>query len=36
MFVLGGVVALAIALATVGYQALHAAAVNPVKNLRTE
>ena len=36
MFVLGGAVALVIALATVGYQALRAARVNPVKNLRVE
>jgi ABC-type antimicrobial peptide transport system permease subunit len=36
MFVLGGVLALVIALVTVGYQALRAARVNPVENLRTE
>jgi ABC-type antimicrobial peptide transport system permease subunit len=36
MFVLGGVVALVIALGTVGWQALRAARVNPVKNLRVE
>jgi ABC-type antimicrobial peptide transport system permease subunit len=35
-FVLGGVMALVIALATVGGQALRAARVNPVKNLRVE
>ncbi|HEY4336312.1 MAG TPA: ABC transporter permease, partial [Puia sp.] len=35
-FILGGVAALAIALATVGYQALRAARVNPVENLRGE
>jgi ABC-type antimicrobial peptide transport system permease subunit len=36
MFVLGGLVAVVIALATVGYQALRAARVNPVENLRIE
>ena len=36
MFALGGVAALVIALATVGYQALRAARVNPVENLRIE
>ncbi|HLZ88180.1 MAG TPA: FtsX-like permease family protein [Puia sp.] len=36
LFVLSGVGALAIALATVGYQALRAARMNPVENLRTE
>jgi hypothetical protein len=36
MFALGGAMALVIALATVGYQALRAARVNPVKNLRVE
>jgi len=36
VFLLGGVLALLIALATVGFQALRAAAANPVKSLRTE
>jgi putative ABC transport system permease protein len=36
MFVVGGGMALAIALATVGWQALRAARVNPVENLRVE
>ncbi|HXB06523.1 MAG TPA: FtsX-like permease family protein, partial [Puia sp.] len=36
VFVAGGMAALVIALGTVGYQAFKAAAVNPVKNLRTE
>ncbi len=35
-FVLAGVLALAIALATVGYQAVKAALANPVKSLRNE
>jgi putative ABC transport system permease protein len=36
VFLLGGALALLIALATVGFQALRAAAANPVKSLRTE
>jgi putative ABC transport system permease protein len=36
IFVTGGVLAVLIALATVGFQAFKAAMVNPVKNLRTE
>jgi predicted permease len=36
IFVGGGLLALLIALATVAFQALKAASVNPVKNLRTE
>jgi ABC-type antimicrobial peptide transport system permease subunit len=36
VFVAGGMAALMIALGTVSFQAYRAAAVNPVKNLRTE
>ncbi|WP_431213090.1 ABC transporter permease [Puia sp. P3] len=36
IFVFGGALALLVALATVSFQAFRAAAVNPVKNLRTE
>jgi len=36
VFLLGGTLALLIALTTVGFQALRAAAANPVKSLRTE
>jgi len=36
IFVAGGLLALLIALATVSFQAFRAAAVNPVKNLRSE
>ncbi|MBS1602456.1 MAG: ABC transporter permease [Bacteroidetes bacterium] len=36
IFVFGGALALLVALATVSWQAFRAAAVNPVKNLRTE
>ena len=36
VFVFGGALALLVALATVSFQAFRAAAVNPVKNLRTE
>lgn len=36
VFVIGGFATLSIALATVGYQALRAATVNPIKSLRTE
>jgi putative ABC transport system permease protein len=36
VFALGGALALVIALATVGFQALRAASANPVKSLRTE
>ena len=36
VFLFGGMMALLVALATVSFQALRAATVNPVKNLRTE
>jgi putative ABC transport system permease protein len=36
VFVLAGSIALAIALATISFQAIKAALANPVKNLRTE
>jgi putative ABC transport system permease protein len=36
VFLLGGMLALLIALATVGFQALRAARANPIKSLRTE
>ena len=36
VFLMGGMVALLIALGTVGFQALRAASANPVKSLRTE
>ena len=36
VFLLGGTMALLIALATVGFQALRAASANPIKSLRTE
>jgi len=36
MFVVGGLAAMVIALGTVSWQAFRAAAVNPVKNLRSE
>ena len=36
VFVLGGMLALLIALATVGFQALRAATANPIKSLHTE
>ena len=36
VFLLGGTLALLIALATVGFQALRAATANPAKSLRTE
>lgn len=36
MFALGGLIAILIALATVGYQSVRAAIANPVKSLRTE
>jgi putative ABC transport system permease protein len=36
VFLLGGALALLIALTTVGFQALRAATANPIKSLRTE
>jgi len=36
MFVIAGIAAIAIALATVSFQAIKAALANPVKSLRTE
>ena len=36
VFLLGGALAVLIALATVGFQALRAASANPVKSLRSE
>jgi putative ABC transport system permease protein len=36
IFALAGVVAIVIALLTVGYQSIKAALANPVKSLRTE
>ncbi len=36
IFVLAGVIAVAIALLTVSYQSIKAAIANPVKSLRTE
>jgi putative ABC transport system permease protein len=36
IFIIAGVIALLIALATVSFQAIKAALVNPVKSLRTE
>ncbi len=36
LFVAAGVLAMLVALLTVGFQAIHAALANPVKNLRTE
>ena len=36
IFALTGIISIMIALITIGYQAVHAALMNPVKNLRTE
>ncbi|HVS91884.1 MAG TPA: hypothetical protein VHE59_07640 [Mucilaginibacter sp.] len=36
VFILTGAVSMLIALVTVGYQALKAAMLNPIKNLRSE
>jgi putative ABC transport system permease protein len=36
VFLAGGMAALLIALATVGFQALRAASANPIKSLRSE
>jgi putative ABC transport system permease protein len=36
VFVIAGIGAIAIALATISFQAIRAAVTNPVKNLRTE
>ena len=36
IFVIAGVLAILIALATVSYQAIKASLINPVKSLRTE